>query len=218
MATSNEPVSQDREPEDWEGDHWESVWTKAEADAVSWYQEAPEPCLTMVRELAGVDHHIAVVGAGTSALVLELAKRGYTNVEAVDISATALDRLREALGLASSGPVTLRQADVRTVEFDEPLDLWHDRATFHFLTDPGDRRRYVEQAARAVHPGGHLVMATFGPDGPETCSGLPVQRHSAAELAAAFGPAFELVDAFERAHHTPRQATQQFLHAVLRRK
>lgn len=217
MGTISEPVGDDGKPEGGDGDHWDAVWAKADAGAVSWHQEKPEPCLTMVRDLAGVDDHVAVIGAGTSVLVVELVEAGFTRIEAVDISATALDRLRAALGELGSA-VVLRQADARTVELDEPLDLWHDRATFHFLIDPDDRRRYVEQAARAVRPGGHLVMATFGPDGPESCSGLPVVRHGSEELAAGFRPTFELVDAFERVHHTPKQVPQQFLHAVLRRR
>lgn len=199
-------------------DHWESVWGRVETDGVSWYQETSEPCLTQVCQRAATGDHIAVVGAGASTLVQELVTKGYTNIEAIDISSQALGRLREALGDAGSGAVTLRQADVRSVEFEELLDLWHDRATFHFLIDPDDRRRYAEQAAKAVRSGGHLVMATFGPEGPEMCSGLPVQRNSSAELATTFGPAFELVDAFERVHHTPSAASQQFLHAVLRRR
>lgn len=206
-----ESRTQDRE-------HWEAVWTRVATDGVSWYQETAEPCLTQVCELTATGDHIAVVGAGASTLVQELVEKGYTNVEAIDISSKALDRLSEALGDAGSGSVTLRQADVRTVQFEETLDLWHDRATFHFLTDPDDRRRYAEQVANAVRPGGHLVIAAFGPEGPEMCSGLPVHRNSSDELAATFGPAFDLVDAFERVHHTPSGATQQFLHAVLQRR
>lgn len=198
--------------------HWESVWGRVATDGVSWYQETSEPCLTQVTGLAASGDHIAVVGAGVSTLVQELVEKQYSNIEAIDISSAALDRLREALSDSGAGAVTLRQADVRSVEFDEPLDLWHDRATFHFLIDADDRRRYVERAAQAVRPGGYLVMATFGPGGPEMCSGLPVRRHGSGELAGTFGPAFELVDAFEREHHTPSQASQQFLHAVLRRE
>lgn len=195
--------------------HWEEVWGRVSPDAVSWYQSTAEPCTTLVRGLADPSDHIAVLGAGTSVLVTELVEGGFTNIEAVDVSSAALAQLRAALG--DRAGVTLREADVRDVAFEEPLDLWHDRATFHFLTDPADQARYAERAASAVRPQGHLVMAIFGPDGPEMCSGLPVQRHSAETLAAIFGPAFELVDSFDRVHHTPNQVSQAFLHAVLRR-
>lgn len=205
----------ERPHEDQDRNHWETVWTGTASDEVSWYQSGTEPCGTLVRGLADPDDHIAVVGAGESTLVVELVKDGYVRVEAVDIAESALARLRAALG--EGARVTLRRADVRSVEFDEPLDLWHDRATFHFLTDPRDQERYVEQAARAVRSGGHLVLATFGPDGPEMCSGLPVQRYSAETLATRFAPHFELVEAFDRLHRTPKGTTQAFLHAVLRR-
>jgi SAM-dependent methyltransferase len=195
--------------------HWEGVWTRLAPDAVSWYQATAEPCATVVRGLVGPADHIAVMGAGTSALVVELARGGFTNIEAVDIAPAALSQLSAALG--ENAGVTFRQADVRTVEFEEPLDLWHDRATFHFLTDPADQARYAQRATQAIRPGGHLVMATFAPDGPEMCSGLPVRRHSAETLSEVFAPHFELVDSFDRVHHTPNQASQAFLHAVLRR-
>lgn len=195
--------------------HWEKVWSSVAPDAVSWYQPSAEPCTTIVRGLTDSGDHIAVLGAGDSTLVQELVAAGYTNIEAVDIASSALVQLDKTLG--GSPAVTLRQADVRDVVFDHPLDLWHDRATFHFLTDPADQARYAERAAVAVRPSGHLVLATFGPNGPEKCSGLAVQRHSPETLAAVFGSAFELVEHFERVHHTPNQVSQAFLHAVLRR-
>jgi SAM-dependent methyltransferase len=159
---------------------------------------------------------IAVVGAGHATLVVELVPAGYRDVHAVDVSPTALDGLRELLADRAHA-VTFHVADVRDVTFDEPLAVWHDRATLHFLTAPADRAAYVRRAADAVRPGGHLVLATFGPGGPPRCSGLPVSRHDAASLAALFAPAFDLVESFEAVHRTPWGADQQFLHALLRR-
>jgi trans-aconitate methyltransferase len=135
---------------------------------------------------------VAVVGSGHATLVMELVRAGYQHVHAVDISATALEGLRDLLS-DHVDAVTFHVADVREVKFDEPIAVWHDRATLHFLTDRADQTAYAHRAADAVRPGGHLVMATFGPAGPRECSGLPVTRHDADSLAAVFAPAFELV-------------------------
>lgn len=169
-----------------------------------------------MRRVSTPSNRVVVVGAGNGALVAELVAAGYRRIDAVDISAAALSHLRDGLG-ERSGSVTFRQADVRDVTFDGPVDVWHDRATFHFLTSAVDQVAYARRAVDAVRPGGHLVIATFGPAGPQQCSGLPVARHDATSLAAVFGPAFEVVEALDETHRTPWGAGQQFLHALLRR-
>ncbi len=156
------------------------------------------------------------VGAGDSLLIDDLVAHGYTDVIAVDISAEALERLVERLGPQASVLTTI-VADVRRLTLPRPVDVWHDRAVFHFLTDPGDRRDYVARATDAVRPGGHVVIATFALDGPEQCSGLPVARYDADLLAAEFAPAFELIESSTDTHTTPWGSTQSFQHAVLRR-
>lgn len=160
--------------------------------------------------------HVVVVGAGASALVLALLVRGFTAVTAVDISPGALAQLAAQLGDRADA-VTFVEADVRRVTFDRPVDLWHDRATFHFLTSTDDQEKYVEQAAAAVRAGGHLVLAQFAPSGPEQCSGQPVARHTVSQLTDLFGGSFDLVETFERDHLTPWGSTQTFTHALFRR-
>ncbi len=157
---------------------------------------------------------IAVVGVGTSPLVELLLADGH-HVFAIDISQVALDKLRAAIG--EHLRLTTRCADARTVVLDENVDLWHDRAVFHFLVSAADRDAYVTRAAQTVRPGGHLVLATFAMSGPAQCSGLPVLRHDAASIAAAFAPHFVLVDAFELDHLTPWSTHQRFFHALLQR-
>lgn len=159
---------------------------------------------------------VAVIGAGTSALIAELLDAGYRRIHAVDISPSALDRLRTSLGPGGTD-VQLHQADVRELTLPEPVQVWHDRATFHFLVDPADRAEYVRRAAAAVPADGHLVMVAFASDGPEQCSGLDVRRYCAAALAAEVAPHFDVVDAFEREHHTPWGAPQSFVHVTARR-
>ncbi len=157
------------------------------------------------------------MGAGTSALVLELVAHGYLHIEAVDHSQVAFAQLRALLGDASDA-VRFTCADLRSVKFQKPVHVWHDRATFHFLTLPTDQVLYAARAAAGVAPGGHLVMATFAKTGPRYCSGLPVARHSTSSLASVFADGFELIEAFERQHLTPWNAPQSFTHALLRRK
>ena len=160
------------------------------------------------------------VGAGASPLVAALLGMGH-DVIAVDIAQAALDALVGTLG-ETSAPLatehlTLVAADVRALRLDEAVDVWHDRAVFHFLVDRDDQSKYAHAAAAAVRSGGHLVIATFAPNGPTSCSGLPVARHDTASLQSVFAPDFELVDSFEAVHHTPWEAEQRFTHAVLRR-
>lgn len=157
-----------------------------------------------------------MVGVGVSTLVADLLARGYRRLEAVDVSSPALSQLRAGLGRDAT-KVRLRHEDARSVTFDEPVDVWHDRAVFHFLVEPDDRAAYAQNAARAVPSGGHLVMATFGPTGPERCSGLPVARYDAASLADEFAPAFGLVATAAHEHITPWGSRQPFTYAVLRR-
>jgi hypothetical protein len=169
-----------------------------------------------VRRVSAPTDRVAVIGAGASTLVIELVAHGYRSIEAVDIAAPALDRLRQRLG-ADTGALSTTCADVRQLSFDEPVAVWHDRATFHFLTDPDDQAAYARRAEAAVAPGGWLVMAAFAPAGPDRCSGLPVAGHSASSLAAAL-PGFDMTESFERAHLTPWGTPQLFTHALMRRR
>ncbi len=161
---------------------------------------------------------VVSVGAGASSLVSALLDDG-DRVVAVDIAEAALTaliaRLTDADRWTASGRLRLVVSDVRAAELEEPVDVWHDRAVFHFLVDPSDQAAYAAAAGRAVRIGGHLVIAAFAPSGPTTCSGLPVTRHDAESLAAVFSPQFRLVDSFEADHITPWGALQRFVHAVL---
>lgn len=162
---------------------------------------------------------VITVGAGASPLVGALLADGV-GVIAVDIASAALDALAREVGDAAmrcaDGHFELITADVRTLQLDHQVDVWHDRAVFHFLVDAADRIAYATTAAATVRPHGHLVIATFAPDGPTTCSGLPVERHDATSMSSVFGASFDLVGSFEADHLTPWGSTQRFTHAVLR--
>ena len=157
-----------------------------------------------------------MIGAGTSTLIAKLLERGYTDIDAVDISQRALEQLRSVLGQHRSS-VRFTCADARSVVFDAEVDVWHDRAVFHFLLGDDEQAEYAVRAAAGVRAGGHLVIATFSDHGPEQCSGLPVQRHTQASLSSVFAPYFRVVDAMERDHITPWGAPQEFVHLLMQR-
>ena len=159
---------------------------------------------------------IVDIGGGASRLVDHLLDEGYTDVTVVDVSAAGLDLARARLE-DRAGSVTWCVADAREVRLPEEVDVWHDRAVFHFLTEEADRAGYLDSVRRALRAGGHVVVATFGPGGPERCSGLPVERYDADKLARVFGPEFELVRQLVKQHLTPAGTTQEFTYAVLRR-
>jgi trans-aconitate methyltransferase len=197
--------------------HWETVYqTKAETD-VSWFQENPAISLELI-EMLGVVPQTSVidVGGGASRLVDVLLDRGFDALTVLDISEPALAATKARLGKRADH-VHWVAADVTQWEPKETYGLWHDRAAFHFLTEAADRAAYAERVARAVPPGGHVIIATFAPDGPERCSGLPVHRHDAASISACLGEAFSLVDTRRHDHRTPGGSVQRFQFSSFRR-
>jgi len=158
------------------------------------------------------------VGGGASTLVDDLLDDGYINVTVLDLSAAALAESRQRLGVRSDH-ATWVEADITHATFaPHSIDLWHDRAVFHFLTTQADREAYVRQVLHALKPGGHVIMATFGSEGPTQCSGLPVMRYAPDELHAEFGEAFTMLAHEEQVHHTPVGAEQQFIYCMCRKR
>ncbi len=197
--------------------HWENVYqTKGERD-VSWFQERPEILLELIRA-TGVNADAAIVdiGGGASRLVDALLDAGFSNLAVLDLSEKALAISKSRLG-ARSAQVKWIAADVTAWEPSETYDVWHDRAAFHFLTEPQDRAAYAAGVLRAVRPGGHLIIGTFALDGPERCSGLPVVRHDAASIGKILGPKFELIESRNDAHKTPMGTIQRFQFSRFRR-
>lgn len=154
------------------------------------------------------------MGGGASTLVDDLLARGYRDVSVLDMAPVAPGLSRARLG-GCADHVTWLVGDITTMELPEQRhDVWHDRAVFHFLTGDRQRETYLRQVRRAVRPGGHVIVATFGPDGPLKCSGLEVMRYDASSLHGEFGPRFRLLDHVEEYHRTPFGATQQFLYCL----
>ncbi len=180
--------------------HWENVYqTKAERE-VSWFQESTALSLDLIQATGKKpDASVIDIGGGASRLVDALLDAGFGNVTVLDLSEKALATSKTRLG-ARSTKVTWIAADVTAWEPAQTYDVWHDRAAFHFLIDPRDRAAYTERVLRAVRQGGHVIIGTFAPDGPERCSGLPVARHNAASLGEILGPSFKLIESRKHAH------------------
>lgn len=198
-------------------EHWESVYEHKGPSQVSWYRAHLEHSLRFI-ERAGLGRDAAIidVGGGASTLVDDLLARGYLDVTVLDISAKAMESAKARLGDRAEAVkwlvADITQAEPRTNAYD----FWHDRAVFHFLRDEEDRRRYVSAVKRSLKPGGHILVATFGPEGPTRCSGLDVVRYGPEELHAEFGSAFQKVGSLTEVHSTPWGAEQQFVYCYCR--
>jgi SAM-dependent methyltransferase len=201
-------------------DHWNTAYAARGAEAVSWSDPAASESLPVVLPLLAPGDAILDVGGGASDLGPALVARGLGPVTVLDLSDTALDLARARAG-AAAARIAFVQGDVTRWTPPRTFALWHDRAVFHFLTDPEDRASYVRTVAAALAPGGHAVISTFADDGPERCSGLPVARYSPEALAAtldALAPGLLAPVAARRfTHRTPGGADQRFQTSVLRR-
>ncbi|NNF40327.1 MAG: class I SAM-dependent methyltransferase [Woeseiaceae bacterium] len=193
--------------------HWQRVYTDKEPTTVSWFQPVPESSLRLIQS-TGLQKHLPIldVGGGASTLVDHLLASGYTDISVLDISAGALATSRARLGDQAQS-VTWIAADVTAFQPARRYALWHDRAAFHFLTSANDRARYIEVLRNALQPGGDLVLATFGPDGPMRCSGLDICRYGIEALLELFGAHFTLQHHELEAHQTPAGSSQQFLYS-----
>jgi 2-polyprenyl-3-methyl-5-hydroxy-6-metoxy-1,4-benzoquinol methylase len=199
-------------------EHWEGVYRNKAADAVSWYRSHLDTSLRLIDENAP-DRNAAIidVGGGESTLVDDLLQRGYRNLTVLDMSAVALDTTKQRLGSIAE-QVTWVESDIMVVDLPEHrYDVWHDRAVFHFLTEPSQRDAYTRLLTRTLKQGGRVVIATFGPLGPNRCSGLDVRRFDVQLLSDEFGPGFELVTSTLEDHHTPAGSSQQFLYCSFRK-
>ena len=192
--------------------HWDSVYETKDVADVSWYEPSPSTSTRLIRSVASAGR-VVDVGAGASELADTLVADGY-EITVMDISAMALDLVRERLG----DQIAYVVADVLAWQPHMTWDVWHDRAVFHFLTQSAAQAAYARVAATAVRPGGALVIGTFAPDGPEACSGLPTARHDVASLIEVFGTDFDLTQSETDEHVTPWGAAQPFTWAVFRRR
>ena len=199
-------------------DHWRQVYEAKRPDQLSWFQASPAPSLEALDRLGvGPGMSLVDVGAGASSLADALLDRGWEDLTLVDISDAALEASRLRLGPGAS-KLGWEAADITNWRPGRTFDVWHDRAVFHFLTQPGDRAAYRRALIEGTHPGSRVILATFAPDGPDKCSGLPVRRYDAAALAAELGNQFRLADDWRETHVTPSGSDQRFQWAVFSRR
>mgnify|MGYP001398984622 CR=1 FL=1 len=196
--------------------HWNSAYREKGEDGVSWFQDAPDVSLELIAEIASPKDSLIDIGGGASRLVDALLAVGVPTLAVLDISQKSIDLTRARIGPLSN-QVEWIVSDVTQWQPSRSYDVWHDRAAFHFLTDPADRKAYVEKMKWTVTSGGHTIMATFASDGPERCSGLPVARYDPKSLAETIGPSFELIMSRRHIHTTPWGAAQAFQFSVLRK-
>ena len=198
-------------------EHWDRVYSTKRETEVSWYQPHAERSLALIRT-AAPDRSASIldVGGGASRLVDELLALGYGDLTVLDVSQAALKRSMERLG-AAAYKVSWIAADITQWTPARTWDIWHDRAVFHFLTEAKDQEIYVAALEAATKPGSTAIISTFALNGPERCSGLPVQRYSPATLAARIGSKFQTVSEACEAHLTPTGSIQNFTYVVLKR-
>ena len=197
-------------------DHWDAVYTAKTNDEVSWFEIDPTISLDLIQQVSPPPSSVIDVGGGQSFLVDRLLDIGIDGVAVLDISSVALNRSKERLG-EQAASVEWIEADITSIPDVGRFDLWHDRAVFHFLTEPKDRAAYLELAANSIPVGGHMIIGTFAIDGPEKCSGLPVCRYDADSMASTLGGRFSLVHSQNYLHTTPTGKEQRFFFGVFQR-
>ncbi|MBU6297347.1 MAG: class I SAM-dependent methyltransferase [Alphaproteobacteria bacterium] len=199
-------------------EHWDAVYCTKDETAVSWFQERAERSLALIRSVThSPSAPIIDVGGGASRLVDDLLADAYSDLAVLDVSATAIAKAQARLGAKADG-VSWIVADITAWQPQRRWNIWHDRAVFHFLTEPADQDRYIAALGKATDVGAAIIMSCFSLDGPERCSGLPVQRYSATTLADRLGRGFRLVRSDAESHTTPSGGTQKFIYAHFERQ
>ena len=199
--------------------HWDAVYSSKGENERSWTEQSPHESLRyLALASSNVDGSIIDIGGGASHFVDALLTQNFTDITLLDISAPALDETRNRLhDVKGSSNISYICTDITTWQPNRTFTVWHDRAVFHFLTDPNDRKKYLAAARAGIQPKGYAIIATFSPGGPESCSGLPVQQWSAADLAAEFADGFTLVESSTTEHITPWGGVQPFTWVLLQR-
>lgn len=198
-------------------EHWERIYRAKSPTEVSWYQPEARVSLELIRRVAP-DRATPIidVGGGASTLVDGLLDAGYQSVTVLDIAPASLAIAGKRLGERAAMVRWIVANALNAPLHDAAYGVWHDRAVFHFLTDSVHRERYVAQVRRAVRPGGYVIIASFSPEGPPTCSGLEVMRYSPESMHDEFGSGFRLLDSVQEDHHTPDGRVQSFVYCLCR--
>lgn len=196
--------------------HWNRAYSKRATNEVSWFQPQANTSLALIQACAlAPSAPVVDVGAGASTLVDGLITCGFSNITLLDIAESSFEDTRRRL--PPNAPVHYAVADITAWRPPQAFSLWHDRAVFHFLTEDQDRAAYRTALAAAVPTNQHVIVATFHVDGPERCSGLPVQRYSADTLAAEFEGLLRPLEQRREQHRTPAGVEQSFVYVRFQR-
>jgi trans-aconitate methyltransferase len=195
--------------------HWQYMYAAKGEREVSWFQDDAQPSLALIEEVGSQSSAVIDIGGGASRLADLLLQRGFLDLTVLDLSSAALAAAKARIG-SEARRIHWIAADVTTWEPSRTYDIWHDRATFHFMVAESDRAGYLSRLDRSLKPGGYAIIATFAPDGPEQCSGLPVRRYDAATLAQTLGAGFQLISSQPQKHATPWGEAQPFQFCVFR--
>ncbi len=198
--------------------HWENVYKNKKPDEVSWFQSHLSKSLELIFE-SKISHEAQIidVGGGASTLVDDLLQKGFRNISVLDISGVALEISKKRLG-SEAERVNWIEGDITTVQLPEyHYDLWHDRAVFHFLRKTKDQKAYFEILRKSLKPGGVVIIASFGLEGPQKCSGLDVMRYSPETLQKELGENYCLTESLKESHQTPFGTCQEFVYCSFRK-
>ena len=195
--------------------HWENIYQKKEIDGVSWYQKVPIESLQLIKKYSiSNSDKIIDIGCGKSFLVDNLLELNYTDISLVDISSNALKEVKERLQNKS---LNFIETDILNFNSNDKYDIWHDRAVFHFITNPEGIEKYISLCNKYINNHGILIIGAFAEDGPLKCSGLEIKRYSVDQISGLFKETFELVESFKMLHKTPFDTEQSFSFCVLRK-
>ena len=195
--------------------HWENIYQKKEIDGVSWYQKVPIESLQLIKKYSiSNSDKIIDIGCGKSFLADNLLELNYTDISLVDISSNALKEVKDRLQNKS---LNFIETDILNFNSNDKYDIWHDRAVFHFITNPEGIEKYISLCNKYINNQGILIIGTFAEDGPLKCSGLEIKRYSVDQISGLFKETFELVESFKMLHKTPFDTEQSFLFCVLRK-
>ncbi|WP_395057085.1 class I SAM-dependent methyltransferase [Flavobacterium sp.] len=198
--------------------HWENVFTTKTETEVSWFQENPETSVNFVKEFdLPKNAKIIDIGGGDSYFIDALLDLGFTNLYLLDISAKAIERIKERLGEKSKN-VTFIISDILDFESEITFNLWHDRASFHFLTTENQIEKYSEIVSKSVVKDGKMIIGTFSENGPKKCSGLDITQYSETKMNAIFKDNFDKINCFTEDHKTPFDTIQNFIFCSFNKK
>ena len=198
--------------------HWEDIYSNRPSEKLGWFKPHLQTSLSWIKEI-GLDKAAPIidVGGGASTLVDDLLEAGYQSITILDLSKKALSLAKARLG-EKGHAVKWLEGNITSVSLPtHSYSLWHDRAVFHFLTAPEQQQKYRQKLLGALKPGGHLIIGTFAPEAPPKCSGLPVQRYTAEQLATTLGEEFKLTRHHKELHVTPGGVEQMYLYCQFKR-